>query len=108
MSEQKRETIFADGMMFRKPNENAPEFVKGEISIKVDEFIAFLQKHKKADGWVNLNLKKSTGGKLYIDLNNWTPPKKDNESVPPTGPKSAANTMPDFPEEEINPEDIPF
>lgn len=77
MSEEKREVIFADGFIFKKPGEKAPEFVKGEIAIKVDEFVAFLLKHKKLDGWVNLNLKKSAGGKLYCDLNNWTPSKKD-------------------------------
>ena len=81
MSEQKREVIFADGMIFKKPNENAPEFVKGEIAIKVSEFIEFLNKHVKADGWVNLNLKKSAAGKLYVDLNNWTPPKKEEEGL---------------------------
>lgn len=79
MSEQKREVIFADGFIFKKPNENAPEFVKGDISIKVGEFIDFLNKHNN-NGWVNLNLKKSQGGKLYVDLNNWTPPAKDGEA----------------------------
>ena len=79
MSEEKREVVFADGFIFKKPNENAPEFVKGDISIKVGEFIEFLQKHNN-NGWVNLNLKKSQGGKLYVDLNTWTP--KKDESTP--------------------------
>ena len=77
MSEEKREVIFTEGFIFKKPGEHAPDFVKGEIAIKVDEFVAFLQKHKKSDGWVNLNLKKSKSGKLYTDLNNWTPPTKE-------------------------------
>jgi hypothetical protein len=74
---EKKETIFADGFIFKKPHEKAPDFVKGEISIKVDEFISFLQKNNNK-GWVNLNLKKSKGGKLYVDLNNWTPEKKED------------------------------
>lgn len=69
--EEKKETIFANGMFFKKPHENAPDFVKGDISIKVDEFIQFLTKYKNSTGYVNLNLKKSRGGKLYIDLNTW-------------------------------------
>ena len=35
------EKIFADGFSFKR-NDNAPEFVVGKQSIKVDEAIAFL------------------------------------------------------------------
>lgn len=82
MSEEKREVIFADGFIFKKPGEKAPDFIKAEIAIKADEFIAFLNKHKKSDGWVNLNVKKSKAGKLYTDLDSWTPPKKDEGLTP--------------------------
>lgn len=80
--------IFADGLMFNKPHENAPEFVKGGISVKVEEFKAFLDKHKDTDGWVRLDLKKGKeSGKLYFELNTWKPPAKS---------------------EGLEPEDIPF
>lgn len=78
---EKKEVIFAEGFILKKPGDKAPDFVKGEIAIKVSEFVAFLQKHVKNDGWVNLNLKKSAAGKLYVDLNNWTPPKKGEEVI---------------------------
>lgn len=74
------ETIFADGLIYNKPHEKAPEFVKGSLSIKVDEFVAFLQKHKKDDGWVNIDMKKSKQGKLYFALNDWKPEKKGLEA----------------------------
>ncbi len=68
--EPKKEKIFADGMMFKRPKEGAPDFVKGNISIKVADFGVFLAKHEK-NGWVNLDLKSSKEGKLYLELNVW-------------------------------------
>ncbi len=72
--ENKPEKVFADGMIFKRPRAGAPEFVKGSISVKVDEFSAFLEKHVK-NGWVNLNLKESKGSKLYLELDTWEPKK---------------------------------
>jgi hypothetical protein len=66
------EKEFPRGIMFKNPNENAPDFIKGKVSIKVDEFISYLQ--EKADnGWVNLILKKSQKGTMYFDLDTWKP-----------------------------------
>jgi len=68
MSEEK---VFADGFMFKR-QENAPEFVVGSMSIKVDEAMAFLAQNE-SNGWVNLNVKKSKGGKYYMELDTWKP-----------------------------------
>jgi len=75
--------IFADGFRFEKPREGAPEFVKGKLSIKVPEAIAFLTKHQTNAGWVNLDLKKSKKGTLYLELNTFTPKKQDEDSIDP-------------------------
>jgi len=88
MDNNKPEPTFADGMIFKRPNEGAPDFVKGALSIKVDEAIAFLQKHNSG-GWVNLDLKNSQGGKLYLQLNDWKPTPKDNEQPPSGAPQAA-------------------
>ncbi len=40
--ETKKEKVFAEGFIFKRPREGAPDFVKGNISIKVDEFGAFM------------------------------------------------------------------
>lgn len=69
------EKIFADGFKFEKPRDGAPEFVKGRLSIKVPEAIAFLEMHQSNAGWVNIDLKKSAGGKLYLELDTWKPTK---------------------------------
>ena len=60
------EKIFADGFVFKR-NENAPDFVVGRISIKVEEAIAFIKQHEK-NGWVNLGVKTARSGNYYIDL----------------------------------------
>lgn len=100
--------VFADGMIFKNPAENAPEFVKGKISIKSTDFIAFLHKHSK-NGWVNLDLKQSQGGKMYFELDTWTP-KKDDKEVPSFDRDSQGKPVGgvEYPTEDINPNDIPF
>ncbi len=69
--------IFPKGMIFKARREKAPEFVKAHISIKVDELIDFLKEHKKADGWVNLDVCKASAGNMYLSLNDFQPTKKE-------------------------------
>lgn len=76
------EKIFADGFSFKR-SENAPDFVVGRLSLKVDEAIAFIKKHDKK-GWVNLNVKTARSGNMYVELDTYEP-KQDA-----TAPKSKA------------------
>ncbi len=76
MSEQR---TFAEGFIFKK-SEKAPEFVIGRISIKVDEAIEFLNKHKSADGWVNLQAKTGRSGQPYLELDTYKPDGKKSSS----------------------------
>lgn len=80
MPEQK-DKIFADGFRFEKPREGSPDFVKGRISIKVPEATQFLTKHQSNAGWVNLDLKKSKNGTLYLELNTWKPSKTHHDDL---------------------------
>ena len=66
-----QDKIFADGFVFKR-NEKAPDFVVGSISVKVEEATAFLKQHAK-NGWVNLQVKNSQGGKYYIELDTFEP-----------------------------------
>lgn len=66
------ESIFASGIMFKLPRENAPDFVKGSLSIKLDDFNAWA-KGKVENGWINLDLKVGKSGKPYVELNLWKP-----------------------------------
>jgi hypothetical protein len=66
MAEEKN---FADGFVFKR-NENAPDFVVGKLSVKVDEAIAWLKSNTK-NGWVNVDVKRSKGGNYYMELDTW-------------------------------------
>ena len=101
MSEQK-ETVFLDGFIFKRPRGGAPDFIKGEMSIKADEAIAFIQKHTK-NGWLNADLLASKDNtKLYFKLNTWEKPVEANAPVAPT----PAQQVPAG--EQIAEGDIPF
>lgn len=63
---------FADGLIAKAPHPNAPDFVKAKLSIKVEDFTKFLEAHAKGDGWVNIDVKESKGGKWYCQLDHWT------------------------------------
>lgn len=69
--------IFAKGLIFKRPNPKAPDFVKGSLSIKVDEFMQFINDNQ-VKGWVNINLKEGRAeqgqlGKYYAELDTWQP-----------------------------------
>lgn len=85
------EKKFAQGFIFKRPREGAPDFVKGSMSIKVMEAIEFLKTAENE--WMNLDLlqSKSNPEKLYFVVNEWKP--KENT---------------DYPENTIAPEDVPF
>jgi hypothetical protein len=80
------EKIFADGFSFKR-NDNAPDFVVGRVSIKVEEAIAFLKRYEK-NGWVSLNTNRSKTGIYYMELDTFVPKqvgiptKKVEEDVP--------------------------
>ena len=78
-------TTFADGLIVKKPHQNAPDFVKARVSIKKDEFLKWLEPQQKE--WINLDLKESKGGKLYFAVDNWQPnneyDQNDNQSQHP-------------------------
>jgi hypothetical protein len=94
MSEEK---IFAEGFSFKR-RENAPEFVVGRQSIKVDEAVAFLNKHVK-NGWVNLDIKQAKNGNYYCELDNW-------EAGVPQTPKVQEKAVPSKPTKPID--ELPF
>jgi hypothetical protein len=71
--------IFANGIIYKAPRENAPDFVKGTLSIKTEEFTRFLEDHTKPTGWVNLVVKEGRSGKLYVELDQWVPQQQQED-----------------------------
>ena len=65
------EKVFASGFSFKR-RENAPEFVVGRLSLKVDDAMAFVKEHMK-DGWINLNVNQARSGNYYVELDTYEP-----------------------------------
>lgn len=97
MSNQK-EKVFADGFRFER-RDNAPEFVVGRMSIKVDEAITFLKSNEKR-GWVNLNILTGRSGNPYVELDTFEP-KGSTNPAPEKQDKQP-------PMESFMPEELPF
>ena len=62
---------FVDGLMAKKPNEKAPDFVKCALSIKREDLITWLT--GQTDEWINVQVKESKGGKWYAEGDTWKP-----------------------------------
>jgi hypothetical protein len=90
--------VFADGFSFKK-GENAPEWVIGRQSIKVDEAIAFLQANNKK-GWVNIDIKLSQKGTYYCELDTWEAKPKSEAPV--------AKPIKSDPSDEVGEINLPF
>ena len=80
---------FVDGMRFTTPRDKAPDWIKGHISVKVDEFVPWAQAHQDERGWLNIDVKESKGGKTYCELDEWRP-----GSRPPREELSNGNGQP--------------
>jgi hypothetical protein len=96
---EQKEKVFADGFMFKR-REDAPDFVIGRLSVKIDEAIAFLRNNEK-NGWVNLDIKYGRSGNAYLELDTYEPKNKDVEKTAP-----AVSSKPSVDEDDE--EDLPF
>ena len=71
------EEIFPKGIRFITRTPNQPDFVRGKLSIKVDEFIDWLNNKQSESGWVNLDILLSKQGKIYLKHNDFQPQGSD-------------------------------
>ena len=63
-------------MIIKNKSDSTPDWVKEKISLKLDEFGAWVAAQKKADPsleWINIDIKQSQGGKLYAERDMWKP-----------------------------------
>ena len=68
---------FVEGIRVQNPHPKAPQFVKMEFGVNVNDHINWLKEHANDRGWVNYTLKKSSKGKFYLELNTFEPKKKE-------------------------------
>ena len=87
-----KEIEFVEGLFVKAPHPKAPDFVKAQISIKVEDLGKWLRaKYKESlanEGWINLDVKESKGGKWYAAVSNYKPKeggkqKDDDGDTPP-------------------------
>lgn len=65
------ENEFISGLIVKAPHDNAPEYVKAKLSIRIADLKAWLATR---DGeWVNADIKVSQNGKWYAAVDNWKP-----------------------------------
>ena len=64
------ESEFVQGL-FVKRNPKAPDFVKANLSIRVDEFIGYLKAKENNKGWVNIDILLSKKNILWAKLNDF-------------------------------------
>ena len=77
------------GLYFKEPHQNAPDFVKGKLSINKEQFTEWYKGMlaDKSEEWINLDIKVSKGGKAYVAVDTWKPdgatsPSNDLEDLP--------------------------
>ena len=61
--------IFPEGIRVFKPHDNAPEFVKAELSIDAVALASWLKTNGKPN--VKLTLKQSQKGSYYLEVNTY-------------------------------------
>lgn len=86
---EKKDKVFAKGFNFKR-SENAPEWVVGKLSIKLEDAMPFLTQNQSND-WVNLNVVQGKQGNYYIELDTWKP---TNQAVSQSNPKANGNDLP--------------
>lgn len=95
---------FPDGIFVKAPHQNAPDFVKGRVTIKLEEAIAYLQSKVAAgEEWLSLDIKESRAGKWYASVDDWQPNSQSREENATALDTSLAPTAP-----LIDEDDIPF
>jgi len=70
------EKAFVNGMIIKKPSENAPDFIIANVSFKTQEMTDWLNDNTKGDGWCNIIIKESKGGKYYAEKDTYEPKQK--------------------------------
>lgn len=86
------EQIFPEGMRLWPPHKNAPEFIKGQITVRLAEFKEWAKNHVDDKDTVRIDLKMSRSGELYLALNTF---KREDQPAPkPAAEDDPASSIP--------------
>jgi hypothetical protein len=67
---------FPEGIRVFKPHEKAPDFVKANITINIDELVEYIGTMNQKE--LKLVVKESKKGTYYIAIDDFKPKKQDN------------------------------
>ena len=74
--------VFTDGLFFDR-RDGAPDFVIGQLTFSVERFVRWLEAQPtQGKGYVKVDLKRSSAGKVYAELDTWTPPRYEEAARP--------------------------
>ena len=87
---------FIPGLFVKNPNERAPDYIIGKVSINRNQMLSFLQHHQ--GDWINGEIKRSRDGNLYCAIDNWQPQQRsDYDHSQPAQQQPAQAPPPPFP-----------
>ena len=87
---------FVNGLLVKAPHEKAPDFVKANISIKVEDLVEWLG--NRTEEWINIDVKEAKSGKWYAAVSNFKPKEGKEEKKPvPKKAESVAEMEDDLP-----------
>jgi hypothetical protein len=92
---------FVDGLIVKAPHEKAPDFVKAQISIKVEDLGKWLRAKYKGslenEGWINIDVKEAKSGKWYAAVSNFKPKADSTRKEEPKSGHPVADMDSDIP-----------
>jgi len=102
---------FAEGFFAEHKDINGSNgvFRITKIGVKVDEAIAYLQKHRNEAGYVNLDLKTGKSGNAYVELNTYQKPSTAQSEAPQwAGREQARQAVQGADSGDVDLSEIPF
>lgn len=94
------------GFFLKTPHENAPDWIKRNVSVNVSQFSEYLKEHENEKGFVNFDLKEAKSGHWYLELKDWKPTEntEQEEKQTPVAESFTSYTPPPKPFDD----DVPF
>ena len=93
-----------NGFIVKDRTPKQPDFVLAKVSLKLSDVIADLTaRMNDGEEWVNLDIQRSKGGKLYAKVNDWKPdaPKDAPPPRPAVKPSVAPYEPPPMDDDQI-------
>ena len=72
---------FVNGLIVKKPHQNAPDFIIAKLSFKIEDFTETMELHGDK-GWFNVEVKESKKGSYYAEVDTWKPNTNQEPQTP--------------------------